>query len=398
LAKTNFQDPGSSEIRSTHISGVMEAINKIEESLNMDTVAETDVVLPELFISEDDRYRIFQAPEGKRNWLNSPAPVIKKNGVEISTGFGIDYGGGAVVFNPPLTASDTVTASFTRTKNTSGFNAHLVDYVRQPGYAVATGSANTYAVTLSPAPTTYTEGMAVSVKINVDNTGASTINVNGLGAKTIKKTNGSDVSAGNLKAGSIYTLRYNGTNFILQGSDAAGNATPADVLSGKTFTNDQGEQTGTMPNIGSVGTQIITTQNGQYTIPTGYHNGAGVVKATFANLVAANVKKDINIGGVIGTLTPAQYANGTQPLDSNSQMSVTLGWQPRVVRISFYVDTSWINFVRWDADSYYITSYSSGMRAPTTGRGINFTSSGFTLNAQDISFSANLNVTWYAWS
>jgi hypothetical protein len=131
LAKTNFQDPGSSEIRSTHISGVMEAINKIEESLNMDTVAETDVVLPELFISEDDRYRIFQAPEGKRNWLNSPAPVIKKNGVVISTGFGIDYGGGAIVFNPPLTASDTVTASFTRTKNTSGFNAHLAEMTSQ---------------------------------------------------------------------------------------------------------------------------------------------------------------------------------------------------------------------------------------------------------------------------
>lgn len=43
-------------------------------------------------------------------------------------------------------------------------------------------------------------------------------------------------------------MRYNGTNFILQGSDSAGNATPGDVLSGKTFSN--GEDTdlvGTMP-------------------------------------------------------------------------------------------------------------------------------------------------------
>jgi hypothetical protein len=91
------------------------------------------------------------------------------------------------------------------------------DYIRQPGYAAATGTANAYAVTLNPAPTAYVEGMAVAVKINVDNTGAATINVNGLGAKPIKKPNGSDVSAGNLKAGSVYTLRYNGTNFILQG-------------------------------------------------------------------------------------------------------------------------------------------------------------------------------------
>lgn len=95
--------------------------------------------------------------------------------------------------------------------------SHLDDYVKHPAYAVATGSANAYSVTLNPAPTSYVEGMAIAVKINVDNTGPSTIDINGLGTKSIKKPNGNDVAAGNLKAGSIYTLRYNGTNFILQG-------------------------------------------------------------------------------------------------------------------------------------------------------------------------------------
>jgi hypothetical protein len=83
-------------------------------------------------------------------------------------------------------------------------------------YAAATGSANAYTVTLNPAPTSLVEGLCVAVKINVDNTGASTLNVNGLGAKPIKKPNGNDVSVGDLKASNIYTLRYNGTNFILQ--------------------------------------------------------------------------------------------------------------------------------------------------------------------------------------
>ncbi len=119
MAKTNFQDPGSTEVRSTHISGLQEAVNKIEESLAMDSEAETDVVLSELYIDEDDRYRIYQAPAGKRNWLASPAPVIKKNGGTISTGFTIDYGGGAVIFNPSLTGTDTVTASFKRIKSKS---------------------------------------------------------------------------------------------------------------------------------------------------------------------------------------------------------------------------------------------------------------------------------------
>lgn len=116
MAKTNWQDPKSSEIRSTHISGLQEAVGKLEESIGLETVAETDIPLTEVFISNDDRCRIYQAPEGKRNWLISPAPVIKKNGVVITDDFEIDYGGGAVIFTTPISESDIVTADATYTK------------------------------------------------------------------------------------------------------------------------------------------------------------------------------------------------------------------------------------------------------------------------------------------
>ena len=139
-----------------------------------------------------------------------------------------------------------------------GLDAHQADETQHVPYAVASGSANTYAVTLSPTPTSLVAGMALAVKINVDSTGASTININGLGAKGIKKANGTDVT--NLKANGIYTLRYDGTNFTLQGSDAAGNATPADILSGKTATTDAGEITGTIPSK-SAQTYTPTTTN-----------------------------------------------------------------------------------------------------------------------------------------
>ncbi|CAM4014945.1 tail fiber protein [Geobacillus stearothermophilus] len=184
--------------------------------------------------------------------------------------------------------------------------AHSADYVKHPGYGVATGSANAYSVTLNPAPTSYVEGMAVSVKINVDNTGPSTININNLGAKAIKKPNGNDVSAGNLKAGSIYTLRYNGINFILQGEGGSGNAQPGDVLSGKTFTNDSGEQVGTMPNREAM---TITPTTTDQVIPAGYHNGSGKVKGD-ANLIPANIKNGVSIFGITGTLSPLiTYSN-----------------------------------------------------------------------------------------
>lgn len=83
---------------------------------------------------------------------------------------------------------------------------------------------------------------------------------------------------------------------------ATGNATAADVLAGKIFSNATGNTiAGAMANQGAV-TNTITSQNGSYTIPAGYHNGTGKVTALFANLIASNIRKDINIGNVIGTL------------------------------------------------------------------------------------------------
>ena len=217
-------------------------------------------------------------------------------------------------------------------------DTHRSDYVLQVPYGVATGSANTYTVTLDPIPVSYVDGMAIAVKINVNNTGTSTINVNGLGAKTIKKPNGNDVSAGNLKASSIYSMRYNGTNFILQGSDAAGDATPGDVISGKTFSNDGGEQTGTLELTGDAvaanvlssktfyntnaktkvtgsminrGAITITPGKTAQNIPAGYHNGSGYVVGD-ADLKAENIKSGVNIFNIIGTLGAGGFVKNVQ--------------------------------------------------------------------------------------
>ena len=61
-----------------------------------------------------------------------------------------------------------------------------------------------------------------------------------------------------------------------------GDATTADVLSGKTFMSSASpnEQTGAMTNNGAV-TASLTASGQEYTIPAGYHNGAGKVTASF---------------------------------------------------------------------------------------------------------------------
>ncbi len=101
----------------------------------------------------------------------------------------------------------------------TSFNAHLADYVRQPGYGVTAGGTTTYTLTLNPAPTAYLDGMGIAIKINAANTGASTINVNGLGAKALKDNLGNDFAAGALALNTIYSFIYNATsgNFILRG-------------------------------------------------------------------------------------------------------------------------------------------------------------------------------------
>ncbi|WP_340583845.1 phage tail protein [Brucella pseudintermedia] len=80
-------------------------------------------------------------------------------------------------------------------------------------YAAAAGSANALTATLDPAPDSYPVGMRLDIKISTTNTGAATINVNGLGAKSIVDRVGLALSAGDLIAGEIVSLIYDGARF-----------------------------------------------------------------------------------------------------------------------------------------------------------------------------------------
>lgn len=146
-------------------------------------------------------------------------------------------------------------------------NQSAVDYVRQPAFATTTGTASSYIVTLNPIPTNLVEGFGVVIKPHVNNADNPTININGLGSKPILKSNGSAITSGNLKANSIYTLRYNGSAFILQGE--GGEGTVKSVQRGKinvttpvvTVTINPVDLTKTVPKISfSAGTNDDRTQ------------------------------------------------------------------------------------------------------------------------------------------
>ncbi len=145
------------------------------------------------------------------------------------------------------------------------------DYTKIIPYAVSTGNVNTYAITLNPVPTSLATGMAVCVKINVANTSTSTLNINNLGAKTIKKSNGSTLSNGNLKASGIYTFRYDGLAFILQGEGGEyGTAGASNILEGFTFGTENGLINGTIP---TRATTNIAPMNIAQSFLEGYYSG-----------------------------------------------------------------------------------------------------------------------------
>lgn len=87
------------------------------------------------------------------------------------------------------------------------------------------GSANTYTASPSPSITAYATGMEFNLKVNADNTGASTLNVSAVGAKDIKKYDGAgsklDVEAGDLQQDQYYKVIYDGTDFVVLGKNPA---------------------------------------------------------------------------------------------------------------------------------------------------------------------------------
>jgi hypothetical protein len=99
------------------------------------------------------------------------------------------------------------------TAHTDGINAGQIQDGGLIFQASDTGSANTYAIALTPAVTAYVAGQVFHFKAANASSGASTLNVNALGAKNIKKKNDQDIAAGDIEQNAIVSVIYDGTSF-----------------------------------------------------------------------------------------------------------------------------------------------------------------------------------------
>lgn len=186
--------------------------------------------------------------------------------------------------------------------NVGNLAAHMADLVKHGVYGVATGT-NALVMNIENVPA-YPTGMLVAFKNTTANTGAVTLNVNGLGAKSIRKANGSTLASGNLKAGGVYQCRYDGTSFFLLGEGGEyGTALAKDVRSTKTF---------------------------------GMENGVVQGALDLSKLIASNIRAGVSIDGVLGDLIPLsgerKWANGLTTTNASSRIVVRdLSFRPSII-------------------------------------------------------------------
>lgn len=90
------------------------------------------------------------------------------------------------------------------------FQAIQAGFALLASSGVDSGGANAYIVTTGGAPiAAYTDGNRVMVKLLNANTGASTVNVNGLGVVSIYRYDGTALQANDILANAWYSMIYN---------------------------------------------------------------------------------------------------------------------------------------------------------------------------------------------
>lgn len=111
--------------------------------------------------------------------------------------------------------------------------------------------------------------------------------------------------------------------FDVDSQDAT--AAVAEILVGKTAYARGALLTGTMPNNGSASGEI-STKDGQYSIPQGYHDGGGkvgIAATEQSKLTPGNIKAGVNVLGVMGTYGGEEIkAQSKSVTPSTSQQTV----------------------------------------------------------------------------
>ena len=233
----------------------------------------------------------------------APGTWVISNDLTIASNFTVVAPAGCI-FAPAAGKTLTIAGVFDRhhatysggsgTVTISGTDL-MATSINTADYAVDTGAADAYAIAVTPSITSYVAGRQFRFKATNTNTGASTLNVNSVGAKSIKQADGSTaLSAGDITAGQIVTVNYEGVDdeFHLVPTQQSP-ANPAATDAENTFTQTQ---------IFHVGADVASAAALPVDVAGTYHDVTGTATITSLNTEGVGALKFLEFDGAL-TLT-----------------------------------------------------------------------------------------------
>jgi len=182
--------------------------------------------------------------------------------------------------------SQKITSLADGTAHTDGVNAGQIQDGGLIFQATDSGSANTYAIALTPAVTAYVAGQVFHFKAANASSGASTLNVNALGAKNIKKKNDQDIAAGDIEQNAIVSVIYDGTSFqMLSQLGTSAGSMSSWTLSGDSGSNQTINDGNTVDIAGGTGIDTVAGSTDTVTVS---------IDATVPQLATTNAFTGVN--------------------------------------------------------------------------------------------------------
>ena len=155
--------------------------------------------------------------------------------------------------------------------------------------ATDTGSATAHILTPTTALIGYTPMLCLLYLPATTNTGALTVNVSGLGAKSIKTMYGADPTAGDIVAGVPMLLMYNGTNFLLLAGAGFMGLTGNQTFTGNlTITGNETVTANQTVNGTSNLSNVVISTSATAPTPTVGDNDTSIATTAFVTTAVAN--------------------------------------------------------------------------------------------------------------
>lgn len=189
-------------------------------------------------------------------------------------------------------------------------------------YSTDTGVANAYVATPIIPITAYNAGLRVRLKALVGNTGAATLNVSGLGVKPIVRADGTTLTNGDIVAGQILDLTYDGVSFRLAMAFA--------VMTAAGVAAKLVEAGGVTGNLTFTGNLTVTgTVNGDFKLYAPGGGSFGIGSTTTLASGAATGSNNTVFGAAAGAVFTTAYRDTA--VGSNALGAATTGHQNTAV-------------------------------------------------------------------